>query len=58
MLTIAGGNDVLAVFLQVGLENLTGALRILAIVAPIVVGLTVYRLAIERGRRAGGGESL
>ena len=52
VLTIAGGNDVLAVFLQVGLENLTGVLRVLAIVAPIAVGLIVYRLAIERGRQA------
>ena len=52
ILTIAGGNDVLAVFLQVGLEELTGTLRLLAIGAPIVVGLIVYRLAIERRRRA------
>ena len=51
VLTVAGGNDVLAVFLHVGVEDLTGALRILAIVAPVVVGLTAYRLAIERRRR-------
>ena len=47
VLTVAGGNDVLAVFLHVRVEDLTGALRILAIVAPVVVGLTAYRLAIE-----------
>jgi ubiquinol-cytochrome c reductase cytochrome b subunit len=48
VLTIAGGNDVLAVFLQVGLEDLTRALRILVFVAPVAVGLVVYRLAVER----------
>jgi ubiquinol-cytochrome c reductase cytochrome b subunit len=51
MLTVAGGNDVLAAFLHVGLEELTSALRILVVVAPIVVGLVAYRLAIERLRR-------
>jgi ubiquinol-cytochrome c reductase cytochrome b subunit len=54
ILTIAGGNDVLAVFLHVGVEELTGVLRILAFVAPIVVGLTAYRLAVERRRQDGG----
>ena len=50
VLTLAGGNDVLAVFLHVGVENLTSVLRVLAFVAPVVVGLTAYRLAIERQR--------
>jgi ubiquinol-cytochrome c reductase cytochrome b subunit len=53
VLTIAGGNDVLAVFLHVGVEDLTAALRIMAFVAPVVVGLVAYRLAVERGRRDG-----
>jgi ubiquinol-cytochrome c reductase cytochrome b subunit len=48
VLTIAGGNDVLAVFLHVGVEDLTGALRILLLVAPVTVGLVAYRLAVER----------
>jgi ubiquinol-cytochrome c reductase cytochrome b subunit len=52
VLTISGGNDVLAVFFQVGLEQLTWALRFLAVIAPIVVGLVVYRLAIEQRRHA------
>jgi ubiquinol-cytochrome c reductase cytochrome b subunit len=50
VLTLAGGNDVLAVFLRVGVEELTGALRILAFVAPIAVGVIAYRLAVERRR--------
>jgi ubiquinol-cytochrome c reductase cytochrome b subunit len=51
VLTVAGGNDVLAAFLHVGLEELTSVLRILAFVAPVVVALVAYRLAIERVRR-------
>jgi len=51
VLTIAGGNDVLAVFLHVEVEDLTSTLRILAFVAPVVVGLIAYRLGVERRRR-------
>jgi ubiquinol-cytochrome c reductase cytochrome b subunit len=51
VLTSAGGNDVLAVFLHVGVEELTQTLRILAFVAPLVVAAIAYRLAIERRRR-------
>jgi uncharacterized membrane-anchored protein YhcB (DUF1043 family) len=40
------------VFFQVGLEQLTWGLRFLAVIAPIVVGLVVYRLAIEQRRHA------
>ena len=40
----------LAVLLHVDVEELTAAFRILAIVAPIVVGLVAYRLAIETAR--------
>jgi ubiquinol-cytochrome c reductase cytochrome b subunit len=50
-LTIAGGNDVLAAFLHVGLEDMTDGLRIITVVAPVVVGIVAYRLAIERRRR-------
>jgi len=52
VLTLAGANDVLAVFLHVGLEDVTNAARVLVVVAPIVVGLLAYRLATERRRRA------
>jgi len=53
ILTVAGGNDVLAVLLHVEVEWLTTALRILLFVAPVVVGLVAYRLAVDRGHRAG-----
>ena len=53
MLTLAGANDVLAALLDVGVEDLTTALRLLAFVGPIVVGLIAYRLAIEIRGRAG-----
>lgn len=51
VLTIAGANDVLAVFLNVQVEALTNVLRIILVVAPIVVGLVAHRLATERSRR-------
>jgi ubiquinol-cytochrome c reductase cytochrome b subunit len=51
VLTLAGGNDVLAVFLHVGLEEFTNALRVLVVVGPIVAGVLAYRLAIERRRQ-------
>ncbi|MFL5644319.1 MAG: hypothetical protein ACJ78L_03120, partial [Chloroflexota bacterium] len=52
ILTIAGGNDVLAVLLYVDVEWLTAALRILLFVAPVIVGLLAYRLAVDRRHRA------
>jgi ubiquinol-cytochrome c reductase cytochrome b subunit len=52
VLTVAGGNDVLAVNLHVGLEDLTRVSRILAIVAPILVGVLAWRLGVERQRAA------
>ncbi len=51
VLTLAGGNDVLAVYLRVGVEELTNAFRILVVVLPIVVGLVAWRLGVERQRR-------
>jgi ubiquinol-cytochrome c reductase cytochrome b subunit len=51
VLTLAGANDVLAVFLQVGVDDLTSAARVLVVVAPILTGIVAYRLAIERRRR-------
>jgi ubiquinol-cytochrome c reductase cytochrome b subunit len=55
VLTLAGANDVLAVLLNVQVEDLTGAFRILLVVGPLVVGLIVYRLAVELRARAGRG---
>jgi len=51
VLTLAGGNDVLAVYLRVGVEDLTAAARILVIVLPVAVGLVAWRLGVERGRQ-------
>jgi hypothetical protein len=53
VLTLAGANDLLAALLDIGVEELTGALRLLAFIGPIVVALIAYRLAIETRRRAG-----
>jgi ubiquinol-cytochrome c reductase cytochrome b subunit len=52
VLTLVGGNDVLAVNLHVSLEDITRAGRILVVVAPIVVGLLAWRLGVERRRAA------
>jgi ubiquinol-cytochrome c reductase cytochrome b subunit len=51
VLTLAGGNDVVAAFLHVGLEDVTNAARVLVVVVPLTVGLLVWRLAVERNRR-------
>jgi ubiquinol-cytochrome c reductase cytochrome b subunit len=53
VLTAAGANDLLAALLAVQVEDLTNALRVLAVVAPIAVGLLGYRLAIELRQRSG-----
>jgi ubiquinol-cytochrome c reductase cytochrome b subunit len=51
ILTLAGANDVLAVLLNVHVEALTIAFRILAVAGPLVAGLIAYRVAREiRGR--------
>jgi quinol---cytochrome-c reductase cytochrome b subunit len=51
VLTLAGGNDVLAEQLHVGVEELTAAFRILVVVVPVVVGIVAWRLGVERRRR-------
>jgi ubiquinol-cytochrome c reductase cytochrome b subunit len=45
VLTIAGGNDVLAVIFDVPVEAITMVFRVLLIVAPVVTWLIVYRMA-------------
>ncbi len=52
VLTLVGGNDVLAVNLHVSLEDITRAGRILVVVLPIAVGLLAWRLGVERRRAA------
>jgi ubiquinol-cytochrome c reductase cytochrome b subunit len=50
--TIAGGNDVLSVLLQVNVDGLNDALRVLLVALPIVSWLVTYRICRERQRRA------
>ncbi len=52
VLTIVGGNDVLAANLHVGVEDITRVGRILAIAAPVIVGVIAWRLGLERQRSA------
>jgi len=51
VLTLAGGNDVLAEQLHVGVEDLTVVFRVLVVVIPIVTGLVAWRLGVERRGR-------
>ena len=51
ILTLAGGNDVLAVYLDLPVELLTWIFRGLVIVGPVVVWLLVYTLARSRSTR-------
>jgi ubiquinol-cytochrome c reductase cytochrome b subunit len=54
VLTLAGGNDVLAVILDVPVEGLTVLFRILLVVAPAVTWLLTFAVARElRSRQAG-----
>jgi ubiquinol-cytochrome c reductase cytochrome b subunit len=50
VLTLAGGNDVLATTFNVRVEDITGVFRILAVLAPIVAWLVTYRLLVGHGR--------
>ena len=50
VLTLAGGNDVLAANLHVGVEDLTMIFRVLVFVVPAVVGVVAWRLGVERRR--------
>jgi len=45
VLTIAGGNDVLAVILDVPVEGITNVFRVLLFAAPVLTWLVVYRMA-------------
>ena len=57
VLTLAGGNDVLAANLRVGVEELTIVFRVLVVVVPAVVGVVAWRLGVERRRRDSAEES-
>ena len=45
VLTLAGGNDVLAVMLDLPVETVTMVFRVLLVLAPVVTWLVVYRMA-------------
>jgi ubiquinol-cytochrome c reductase cytochrome b subunit len=49
--TLAGGNDVIGVFLNVPVETLTMVFRVLLVALPVAVWLLIYRFASTRRRR-------
>ena len=53
VLTLAGGNDVLAVILDVPVEGLTVLFRVLLVVAPALTWIVVNRMARDRRDRVG-----
>jgi len=53
VLTLAGGNDVLAVIFDIPVESITGVFRVLLVVAPVLTWLITYRVARERHDRGG-----
>jgi ubiquinol-cytochrome c reductase cytochrome b subunit len=56
VLTLAGGNDVLAATFGLSLEGLTEGFRVLLVAAPIVAWVVTYRLLIWRRQRDAGPE--
>jgi ubiquinol-cytochrome c reductase cytochrome b subunit len=48
VLTLAGGNDVLAFYFSTDVELLTRVFRVIALVAPVVSWIVVYRLCRTR----------
>jgi ubiquinol-cytochrome c reductase cytochrome b subunit len=53
ILTLAGGNDVLAVYLDLSVESLTGYFQALVILGPIATWVVVYLLCRSRKTRPG-----
>ena len=53
ILTVAGGNDVLALTFDVGVEAVTNVLRIAIFVVPLLCAGIAYRVARDLGRSAG-----
>ncbi|HEX9044830.1 MAG TPA: ubiquinol-cytochrome c reductase cytochrome b subunit, partial [Candidatus Limnocylindrales bacterium] len=57
VVTLAGANDVIGIFLDIPIETLTGVLRVLVVAVPVVAWLLTYRLAShrrDRGAPSGG----
>jgi ubiquinol-cytochrome c reductase cytochrome b subunit len=56
ILTIAGGNDVLAFYFSSQVETLTQVFRWLAVILPVVAWIVTYRVCVDRRRRGRGPE--
>jgi ubiquinol-cytochrome c reductase cytochrome b subunit len=56
ILTLAGGNDVMAVYLHLRVEDLTRIFQVLVLVGPVVVWLVVYALCRSRASRSDPGD--
>jgi ubiquinol-cytochrome c reductase cytochrome b subunit len=54
ILTIAGGNDVLAFYFSSQVETLTQVFRWLAVILPVVAWIVTYRVCVDRRRRGRG----
>jgi ubiquinol-cytochrome c reductase cytochrome b subunit len=48
ILTLAGGNDVIAFYLSTEVEALTNAFRILTLVLPVIAWVVTYRVCVAR----------
>jgi ubiquinol-cytochrome c reductase cytochrome b subunit len=51
VLTLAGGNDVIAAFLDLPVETLTWIFRVLAIAVPVATFLVTWALCVSRRSR-------
>lgn len=56
-LTVAGGNDVMAMFFHVDITELTSALRVGLVVLPVAMWLITYRVCVERRKRRQRGDA-
>lgn len=52
VLTIAGGNDVIAFYLSSEIEALTNVFRLLTVALPVIAWIVTYRVSVARRRRA------
>jgi ubiquinol-cytochrome c reductase cytochrome b subunit len=53
VLTVAGGNDVLAVFFRVNITDLTAALRVGLVLLPVAMWLITYQMCKQLRKRRG-----
>lgn len=51
VLTVAGGNDVLAVMFHLNIVDLTNALRAMLVILPLVLWIVAYRMCMQLKRR-------